>query len=125
MPKKVFAVHPGEILREEFMKPLGLTSNKLARELHISVPRVNDIVLERRAITADTAIRLAKYFGGSAQIWMNLQTTYDIAQANKKMDVSSIKPIKREQTARLVATPPASSGRRMKQKLAPSRKVSS
>jgi addiction module HigA family antidote len=99
MPKKVFAVHPGEILREEFMKPLDLTSNKLARELHISVPRVNDIVLERRSITADTAIRLARYFGGSAQTWMNLQATYDLVQANKKMDVSSIKPIEREQTA--------------------------
>jgi addiction module HigA family antidote len=63
MSRKAFNVHPGEILREEFMKPLGLSSNKLARALHISAPRVNDIVLERRAITADTAIRLSRYFG--------------------------------------------------------------
>jgi addiction module HigA family antidote len=92
MPKKVFAVHPGEILREEFMKPLGLTSNKLARELHISVPRVNDIVLERRSITADTAIRFSRYFGTSAQVWMNLQTEYDLRRAHQKMDVASIRP---------------------------------
>jgi addiction module HigA family antidote len=92
MAKKIFAVHPGEILREEFMKPLGLSSNQLAKALHISVPRVNDIVLERRAITADTAVRLARYFGGDAQTWMNLQSTYDIVQARRKMDVSSIKP---------------------------------
>ena len=99
MSKKVFAVHPGEILREEFMKPLGLTSNKLARALHISVPRVNDIVLERRAITADTAIRLGRYFGTSSQIWMNLQTEYDLRMAQHKMDVSSITPLAEEKTA--------------------------
>jgi antitoxin HigA-1 len=99
MSKKVFAVHPGEILREEFMKPLGLSSNQLARALHISVPRVNDIVLERRAVTADTAVRLARYFGGDAQIWMNLQSTYDICQARHKMDVSGIKPRADERTA--------------------------
>jgi len=92
MSKKVFAVHPGEILREEFMKPLGLSSNKLARALHISVPRVNDIVLERRAITADTALRLSRYFGTSAQVWMNLQIEYDLRQAQHKMNSSSIKP---------------------------------
>jgi antitoxin HigA-1 len=92
MAKKVFAVHPGEILREEFMKPLGLSSNKLARALNTSVPRVNDIVRERRAITADTAIRLGRYFGVDPQVWMNLQTTYDLCYTRQKMDVSSIKP---------------------------------
>ena len=92
MSKKVFAVHPGEILREEFMKPLGLSANKLARALHVSVPRVNDIILERRSISADTALRLSRYFGTSAQVWMNLQTEYDLRKAQQKMNVSSIKP---------------------------------
>ncbi len=92
MAKKVFAVHPGEILREEFMRPLGLTSYQLAKQLHISAPRVNDIVLERRAISADTAIRLARYFGGDAQTWMNLQAAYDLVQASKKIDPTSIQP---------------------------------
>jgi addiction module HigA family antidote len=92
MAKKVFAVHPGEILREEFMRPLGLSSYQLAKQLHISAPRVNDIVLERRAISADTAIRLARYFGGDAQTWMNLQAAFDLVQAGKKLDPSSIQP---------------------------------
>jgi addiction module HigA family antidote len=99
MPRKVFAVHPGEILREEFMKPLGLSSNQLAKDLHISAPRVNDIVLERRGISADTAVRLARYFGGGAQVWMNLQATYDICQAQKKLDVSGIKPRAEQKSA--------------------------
>jgi addiction module HigA family antidote len=92
MSKKVFAVHPGEILREEFMKPLGLSSNQLARQLHISVPRVNDIVLERRSVTADTAIRLARYFGTTPQVWMSLQTEYDLRHARSAMNVTSITP---------------------------------
>ena len=84
MSKKVLAVHPGEILREEFMKPLGLSANKLARALHVSVPRVNDIVLERRAITADTAIRLSRYFGTSAEMWTGLQADYDLRLARQE-----------------------------------------
>ena len=68
MPKKkIFAVHPGEILREEFMKPLKLSSYRLAKDLHLTAPRVHDMVLERRAITADTAVRLARYFGMPAE----------------------------------------------------------
>lgn len=98
MPRKVFAIHPGKILREEFMRLLGLSSYKLARTLHISAPRINDIVLERRLITADTAIRLARYFGGDAQIGMNLQMTYDLVQAGK-MDVSNIQPRTEQKTA--------------------------
>ena len=74
-------VHPGEILREEYMKPLSLSSNALARALGITPARINDIVLERRGVTADTALRLARYFGGDAQSWMNLQMTYDLRQA--------------------------------------------
>ena len=91
--KKVFAIHPGEILREEFMKPLGLSSYRLAKELRLTIPRVNEIVREQRSISADTAIRLARYFGTSAQVWMNLQTEYDIRHAEKKTsDVAKIKP---------------------------------
>lgn len=92
MSKKVFAVHPGEILREEFMKPLGLSAYKLARALHVSIPRVNDIVLERRAVTADTALRLARYFGTTALFWMNLQAGYDLRHAQQKIDSASIHP---------------------------------
>ncbi len=86
------AVHPGEILREEFMSPMGLTSTALAKHLHISVPRVNEIVRERRAITADTAMRLGRYFGTSAKVWMNLQTEYDLNLAAANREIEKIKP---------------------------------
>ncbi len=75
------AVHPGEVLREEFLVPLGLTAAELARRLHVPVPRVNDIVRERRAISADTAMRLARYFGTSPDLWMGLQTEYELRLA--------------------------------------------
>ncbi len=87
------AVHPGEVLREEFMVPMGLTSTELAAHLHTSVPRVNDIVRERRAITADTAMRLARYFGTSAKLWMGLQAEYDLdVAAAAARDIRKIKP---------------------------------
>jgi addiction module HigA family antidote len=95
MPKKkVFAIHPGEILREEFMKPLGLTAYKRAKDLHISIPRVNDIVREQRSITADTALRLGRYFGTDAQTWMNLQADYDLRIARSKADIGTVRPRK-------------------------------
>ena len=87
-------IHPGEILREEYMKPLGLTVYALAKELKLTRPRLNDIVLERRAITADTAIRLARYFGTTAQFWMNMQSSYELRQAenaNRRI-IESIAP---------------------------------
>lgn len=71
-------IHPGETLREDFLKPLGLTANRLATELFVPVTRMNDIVRGRRAITADTALRLARYFGTTPQFWVNLQTNYDL-----------------------------------------------
>ncbi len=74
-------VHPGETLREDFLKPLGLTANRLAIELRVPVTRVNDIVRGRRAITADTALRMARYFGTTPQFWMNLQANYDLEMA--------------------------------------------
>ncbi|MCY1420601.1 addiction module antidote protein, HigA family [compost metagenome] len=72
-------IHPGEILREEFLQPLDMTPAALARALNVSAPTVNDIVRERRGITADMAIRLGRYFDTSAQFWMNLQSEYSLA----------------------------------------------
>ena len=74
-------IHPGETLREDFLKPLGMSANRLAMELIVPVTRVNDIVRGKRAITADTALRLARYFGTTPQFWMNLQANYDLERA--------------------------------------------
>jgi addiction module HigA family antidote len=74
-------IHPGEILREEYLLPLGLSANALAMDLHVPAPRINDIVRERRAVTPDTALRLARYFDTTPQFWMNLQTAFDLKQA--------------------------------------------
>jgi addiction module HigA family antidote len=85
-------IHPGEILREDFLKPLGMSANALARALNVPAPRVNDIVRERRGVSADTAMRLARYFGGDARSWLNLQTAYDLRIA----EMTSAKRIARE-----------------------------
>ena len=74
-------IHPGEILREEYMVPMGLSANALAHALGVTPARINDIVRERRGITADTALRLARYFGTDAQSWINLQAAYDLRVA--------------------------------------------
>ena len=71
-------VHPGEILREDFMKPLGLSANRLALELHVPATRIGEILNERRRITAETAMRLARYFKTNAEFWLNLQNFYDL-----------------------------------------------
>ncbi|MDE2784610.1 MAG: HigA family addiction module antitoxin [Gemmatimonadota bacterium] len=71
-------IHPGEILRDEFLQPFGLTVYRLARALRIPRPRLNDIVLGRRRITTDTALRLARYFGTTAEFWIRLQSRYDL-----------------------------------------------
>lgn len=78
MPKKLRPVHPGEILLEEFMKPLGLSMNRVAIDLRVPLTRIADIVHERRGITTDTALRLARYFKISPTFWLNLQTRYDL-----------------------------------------------
>lgn len=85
MTKKLKSIHPGEILREEFMNPLGISSNALAKAIHVTAARVNEIVRERRGITADTALRLARYFGTDAQSWMNLQQHYDLECAKENL----------------------------------------
>ena len=74
-------IHPGEVLREEFLKPMGLTAHALAMALQVPAPRINDVVRERRSVTVDTALRLAKYFGTSAEFWMGLQADYDLRTA--------------------------------------------
>ncbi len=74
-------IHPGEVLREEFLKPMGITAHALANALQVPAPRINDIVRERRSVTADTALRLAQYFGASAEFWLGLQSDYDMAIA--------------------------------------------
>ena len=78
-------IHPGEILREEFMQPLGLSANALARRLGVTPARVNDIVLERRGITADTALRLARCFSTTAEFWMNLQLRFELEKARREI----------------------------------------
>ncbi len=74
-------VHPGEVLREDFLLPLDMSANALAKALHVPAPRVNDIVRERRGVSADTAMRLARFFGGDARSWLNLQAVYDLRVA--------------------------------------------
>ena len=93
-------VHPGEILREEFLKPMGISAYELAKRLHVPAPRVNDIVLERRGISADTAIRLSCFFGTTEQFWLNLQGAYEISRI-KADHASEIELIKLRAAAAL------------------------
>jgi antitoxin HigA-1 len=74
-------VHPGEILREDYLGPLGMSANALANALKVPAPRINDVARERRAVSPDTAMRLARYFGTTPEFWMNLQTAYDLRVA--------------------------------------------
>ena len=92
-------VHPGEMLREEFMKPLGISINGLALELHVPVTRISEIVNERRGITADTALRLARHFGTSADFWMNIQKDYELILTRQK----SLRMIERQVRRRPIA----------------------
>jgi len=82
--RQPFAIHPGDILLTEFMEPLGLTAYRLAQELHVPLPRVYELVRGRRAISADTAIRLGRYFGLPPQFWLNLQNDYDLRLAQSE-----------------------------------------
>ena len=88
-------IHPGEVLREEFLLPLGLSANALAVALGVPAPRINDIVRERRGISADTALRLARYFGGSAEFWMGLQADYDLRVAQRAVGAEVTRRIQR------------------------------
>ena len=83
-------IHPGEILMEEFLKPMNISQTKLAMDIHVPAPRINAIAKGTRAITADTALRLGKYFGTGPEFWINLQTNYDLcvaaAESQKEID---------------------------------------
>lgn len=94
MTRKLPPIHPGEILREEFMIPLGLSSNAVARAIDVTPSRVNDIVRERRGITADTALRFARLFNTSHRFWMNLQANYDLqcAEDAAGKEIATIRP---------------------------------
>ena len=82
---KLQPVHPGEVLQEEFLKPLGLSQNRLALDIGVPARRINEIVLGKRGVTADTALRLARYFGMSAQFWLGLQLDYELGRASDKL----------------------------------------
>jgi len=87
MTKRDFApITPGEVLDEEFLKPMGLTQYRVAKDIHVPPRRINEIVKGKRAITADTALRLSKYFGTTAQFWLNLQSSYDLECASEHME---------------------------------------
>jgi antitoxin HigA-1 len=85
-------VHPGEVLREDYLVPLNMSANALAKALNVPAPRVNDIVRERRGVSADTAMRLARYFGSDARSWLNLQAAYDLRVA----EIENARRIERE-----------------------------
>ena len=93
---KMRPIHPGEIIREEYLVPLQMTSHALAMALRVPAPRINDIVRERRAITPDTALRLARYFNTTAQFWLNLQSSFDLklaeSEAGRKI-AAEIRPL--------------------------------
>jgi addiction module HigA family antidote len=87
MRKKMLApIHPGEILMEEFLKPLGVTQYKLAKDIHVPARRINEIVHGKRSITADTALRLSRYFNLSERFWLNLQARYDLEVEKDKLN---------------------------------------
>lgn len=89
-------IHPGKILSEEFLEPFGITAYRLSKELYIPQTRISQILKGRRRITADTALRLAKYFGNSAQFWMGLQDDYDLEEERKRIsdELAAVKQLK-------------------------------
>ena len=95
---KMRPIHPGEILREEFLVPLGMSAHALAMELRVPAPRINDIVRERRAISPDTALRLSRFFSTTAQFWLNLQSSFDLKRVESEQGriiEREIRPLKR------------------------------
>ena len=101
-PNVLPLVHPGEILKEDLMTPLGLSINRLARELRVPVTRISDIVNGRRSLTADTCLRLARYFGTTPEFWMNLQSIYDLrvaARTSAKQIARDVHPIEATSSA--------------------------
>ena len=97
MKNKMRPIHPGEVLREEFLVPLEMSANRLAQLLAVPANRITEIVGERRAVTAETALRLARAFATTAEFWLNLQQAYELRSAEKALgsELKSIKPIRR------------------------------
>ena len=100
--KQLHPVHPGGMLREEFLKPMGLSQNRLALAVGVHPRRINEIVPEKRAVTADTALRLARYFGTSPRFWLGLQIDYDLDVATEATDSLMQREVRAK--ARVVAT---------------------
>jgi len=92
--RKIAPVHPGEILLEEFLKPLGISQYKLAKDISVPPRRINEIVQGKRSVTADTALRLSRYFGLSERFWLNLQSRYDLEVEKDKLDVRLEKEVR-------------------------------
>jgi antitoxin HigA-1 len=93
-----WTVHPGEVLRHEFLRPMKLSVYELAKRLHVPAPRLNDIVLQKRGITADTAVRLARFFGTSEHFWLALQSAYEVGQVKSehRADIERITPLQHQ-----------------------------
>jgi len=99
MKKKLHPVHPGEVLLEEFLKPMDLSQNRLALNISVPARRINEIVLGKRSITADTALRLAKFFGVSAEFWLGLQAQYDLDVTAEKLGKRLQQEVKKQAKA--------------------------
>jgi addiction module HigA family antidote len=98
-PKSLDPIHPGEILFEEFMRPLGISINRLSRDLHVPPNRIHGIVHGTRAITADSALRLGTYFGVSPEMWLNLQSEYDLRQVRRSAGEEIAKTVRKREAA--------------------------
>jgi addiction module HigA family antidote len=107
MTSALSPVHPGEVLLEEFIRPLGLTQYRIAKETNVSARRINEIVQGKRAVTADTALRLARFFGTSEMFWLNLQARYDLDTERQRIApaLASVRPLASMRRARLSAPP--------------------
>ncbi len=92
--KKIPPIHPGEILLEDFLEPMGISQYKLSKDISVSPRRINEIVQGKRSITADTALRLSRYFGLSERFWLNLQSRYDLDVEKDKLDVRLAKEVR-------------------------------
>lgn len=104
MKKKMPPIHPGEILIEDFLKPMGITQYRLAKDIRVHPRRINEIVHGQRSVTADTALRLAQYFGTSAELWINLQAHYDLEIARDALEGrirSEVTPMKPRKEANI------------------------
>jgi antitoxin HigA-1 len=110
--KELHPVHPGEVLLEEFLKPTGLSQNRLALDISVPPRRINEIVLGKRSITADTALRLARYFGNSPQFWLGLQKDYDLDIAAEALGDRLEREVQSSAMAREARLPYGPSGRR-------------